>query len=113
MKFSRLFRKESHHSNVKKLDYFLNYITDNFVTNDVGINLSKLGTKEYLKTCPINLESTQIVNEETFGNEIAEVSQVVSLSLSSSPSSIIWFKIKRVDQAINENVGPDHSIKSM
>jgi len=105
--FSRYFKKRSENSDIETQYYLFDQIIGNFV-NDVGIDLTRLGPIEYNKKIPVHLKSGLITDKQTFQREIAEVSPIVDSNLSDSLTSIFWFKIKCVDQAINEYVGPNY-----
>ncbi|WP_299762491.1 hypothetical protein [uncultured Pontibacter sp.] len=88
------------------LGYYEKRIKQEFVIDDVGITLERLGEKSYEKVIPIDLNNPDLLNQQELEVEIAEVinfiQRVFQKNYSNRP---IWFRTNVIDQAVNDYVG--------
>jgi hypothetical protein len=82
-------------------------IIDSFVVDDIGIDLIKLGNKEFDKSITVDFKKPILIDEETIKIEFATVIEFIEYQC--RPAYIhtkpIWFRINVVDQALNDYIG--------
>lgn len=88
------------------LGYYEKRIISEFVVNDMGMDLEKLGEKSFEKIFPVDFNNADLLNEHELKDEIVEVIDFIHANLPTKSSNRpIWFKTNIIDQAMNDYVG--------
>jgi hypothetical protein len=88
------------------LGYFETRIKQEFVIDDVGITLERLGGKSFEKVIPVDLNNPDLLNQQELEVEIPEVIKFIRKVLQKNYSNrSVWFRTNVVDQAVNDYVG--------
>jgi hypothetical protein len=73
-----------------------------------GIELERLGVKDYHMVIPTDLSGGRAIMSEEILNETDKINRFILRYVSDSPNEIFWFQINVDDQAINEYAGPKY-----
>ncbi|MDO1451286.1 hypothetical protein Q0590_33740 [Rhodocytophaga aerolata] len=87
-------------------DHAIN-ITDTYVVDDNGIDLSKLGRREFDKAISVDLKAPVLVEMTKVKTEFATVISFIESKclVGGLPTKPIWYRINVIDQAINDYIG--------
>lgn len=95
---------------MQNLGYYERKIISEYITDDIGIDLDKIGTKNFEKVIPIDLQKIEFIAPKKLSEEIQEIisflkKKQLEYRQANYYKRPIWFRINVIDQAINEYLG--------
>lgn len=92
-------------SNIYKLGHYDDFITNNFITNHCGIDLSILGRKTSENIFRVDLDGQQLIDLNLVRSEISSTMNFIQNFYSYPDERPIWHRINVLDQAFNQYIG--------
>jgi hypothetical protein len=95
---------------MQHLGYYESKIISEYITDDIGIDIEKIGGKNFEKNIPIDLQNIYFISSNQLSSEISEIihflkSKQAEYRQTDYYSRLLWFRINIIDQAFNEYLG--------
>lgn len=87
------------------LNLYLNSIRTNFIEDDCGIELDRVGSLVQRLVYPVNLQSDDLIDIQLLSKDFDPMANFLREQLKDYGAKLVWLKINVVDQAINDYVG--------
>jgi hypothetical protein len=82
-----------------------NYIHSNFISNQLGIDLTKFSQKTFEKDIQVDLNGTIFLDYDKLKQEINPVTHFVRAFYLHRTDKPVWYKLNVADQAVNQYIG--------
>jgi hypothetical protein len=83
----------------------LNRIRTNFIEDDCGIELDRVGVLVQRLVYPVNLQSDDLIDLQRLSQDFDPIANFLREELKDYGAKLVWLKINVIDQAINDYVG--------
>tara|TARA_R110001599_G_C12230338_1_gene657995 strand:- start:147 stop:605 length:459 start_codon:yes stop_codon:yes gene_type:complete len=83
----------------------LNSIRTNFIIDECGIELDRVGSLVQRLVYPVNLQSDDLMDIQLLSEDFYPIANFLKEQLKDYGAKLVWLKINVIDQAINDYVG--------